>query len=526
MAEFSTQVIVVGAGPVGLAAALLFERDGVDAIVLERAVERARHPKARGLRLRASELLSAWGFDDSLRARAMKDEAHRFIYCETLAGEEIARTVPAASATESWSSMPQYRVAQDKLEDVLETELRVRANRVQLRRGVTVTAVRELEGGVAVDTTRSDGVAETLTARYLVAADGVASAVRGMLGLRLGARRPTPYWHSFYWSGDLSAYTADRPAIAYYTRTGGDAMIGIAPAGDPDRWVTLVQNPPSGERPDPIDDEHAIDVIRRAVGVDGLPVEMISNTTFRIGSDVLDTYRIRRVFFAGDAAHALPPTGGFGINTGFADIHNLAWKLARVLDGTAPESLLSTYDSERRPVAVSNVAWSSSNNGRLVAMRKALTADDRAEIVRLVAEQANHVDPLVQDIGFSYVELEPNAAPAYERLTLGARAPHALVVLDGRVVSTLDIFEGRMTLVAHPGSPWLSAEQTVITDLRQLVLDTGTDGRLIERFPLGSFGAAVVRPDGHVGWLGTHAPTEGELTRVLQEMLATGFSRS
>jgi putative polyketide hydroxylase len=526
MVDFDTQVIVVGAGPVGLAAALLFERDGVDAIVLERADARSRHPKARGLRLRASELLRAWGFDDSLRARAMKDETHRFIYCETLAGEEIARTAPAASATGSWSSTPQFRVAQDKLEDVLESELGARASRVQLRRGVSVVAVREIDGGVAVDATGPDGVIETLTARYLVAADGVASPVRGLLGLRLGERRPTPYWHSFYWRGDLSAFTADRPAIAYYTRTGGDAMVGIAPAGDPDRWVTLVQNPPSSERPESIDDEHAIEVIRRAVGVPDLPVDMISNTTFRIGSDVLDTYRVGRVFFVGDAAHALPPTGGFGINTGFADIHNLAWKLALVLDGTAPETLLASYDPERRPVAVSNVAWSSSNNGRLVAMRKALTADDRAEVVRLVGEQANHVDPLVQDIGFSYVDLDPDAAPAYERIALGARAPNAEVTIDGHAVSTLDLFEGRITLVAQPGSPWLSAGQTAVTELQRLTLDAGTDGRLAERFPLGPVGAALVRPDGHVGWITAEAPADGELDSVLQRLLEGGFTHS
>jgi hypothetical protein len=275
-------------------------------------------------------------------------------------------------------------------------------------------------------------------------------------------------------------------------------------------------------------------VIRAAVGRPDLAIDVVDSATFRISADVVDRYRVGRAFLAGDAAHSLPPTGGFGINTGFADIHNLVWKLAWVLRGDAPSTLLDSYESERRAVALSNAEWSTGNAKRFIALKKALAANDRPEIERLVADQSSHVDPVEQDLGFSYVPLEADAPPSYERIAVGARAPHATIGAPSGPASTLELFDGALSLVVGRGSLWRAAgeSQSVTPRLRVLVLGAdgfrGTDDLLVERFDLGESGAAIIRPDGHVAWINRldEDASQSRLAVVLGEVLATGLSRS
>ncbi|WP_448006688.1 FAD-dependent monooxygenase [Agromyces bauzanensis] len=505
------EVLVVGAGPTGLAAAHLFDRFGVHALVVDRAPAPSDHPRARGIRVRASELVRVWGFDNALRPLAMPGRAHQFIYCDTIAGTELARTAPAASTSRRLSSSPPYRVTQDVLEQVLEQAVSRSPGPAELRRGVECLAIEQSAGSVVAHLRSvATGREYDVRATYLVAADGSSSGIREQLGIPLGSAGPRVYWHSAFWRGDLSAVVGDRPAIVFYTRAGGDdALVGVGAAG-PGRWVTFVQYPPSEIRPAEQTDAEAIAVTRAAVGVDDLPVELISTKTFRIGSDVAERYREGRVFLAGDAAHVLPPTGGMGINTGFADIHNLAWKLAFALRGAAGDELLDSYDRERRPIAEANVAWSNANRERLVRTRRALTAGDAAELQRLVLEQSDHVDPLMLDVGYTYGG--PSDERVLETPTVGARAPHATTVVNGRPASVHDLVEGAVTVLLGGAA---LADRTGWTDAaRGRGVEVGfvaiadlpdPDGQVAERYAPVFDGAVLVRPDGHVAWVASGA---------------------
>lgn len=521
-------VIVIGAGPVGLAAGLLLDSYGLNAVVLESRPEPQRHPKARGVRLRASELLQIWGFDSELRPIAMPDESHRFIYCESVAGKEIARTQPAPPDSRQIASALSYRVTQDALEQLMEQHL-LRSRRVELLRGRTVSSFRQDESGVEV--TVDDGqTPTTLRARYVIAADGATSATRTALGIKLGSERPNAYWHSVLWRGDMSEIARDRPAIVFYTQSGDEALVGVGPAGLDGRWVTFVQLPPSTERPEPLTDEEAVRITREAIGDLSFPVELLSTATFRISADVADAYRSGRIFLAGDACHVLPPTGGFGINTGFADVHNLVWKLAAVLSGSAPDSLLESYEQERRPVALSNIAWSESNRGRLLEMRRALHQGDSKKLQELIDDQSAHVSPVGQDLAFSYAD-GAGERSVLTTATVGARAPHALVNGSDGAISIHSLFEGSMTaLVGSAEAAQVCVEAASSAGAELSVLDvSGLDdpeGHLRERYTAAYTGVILVRPDGHIAWVFDATPDIRLVCDALDDVLNSGLSRA
>jgi hypothetical protein len=230
-----------------------------------------------------------------------------------------------------------------------------------------------------------------------------------------------------------------------------------------------------------------------------------------MSAQVAQSYRQGRVFLAGDAAHRFPPTGGLGMNTGIQDAHNLAWKLALALRGQVGDGLLDSYETERRPVAVSNTDWSVGNNARMAELFAAIRDGNEDRIGFWLDDMANHYHFAGRSLGFSYPAgaVIPDASTA-EQLDSrfyrptdrpGARYPHVWLDRDYRH-STLDWFERRFVLVTGPlGDAWRDAAATagarlgLDLDLRRLP-EPG-HGRGVHTGPRG---AALVRPDGHVAW--------------------------
>jgi hypothetical protein len=232
------------------------------------------------------------------------------------------------------------------------------------------------------------------------------------------------------------------------------------------------------------------------------------------------------VFLAGDAAHHMPPTGGFGMNTGIQDVHNLAWKLAAVLGGWAGPPLLDTYDQERRPVgrAITEQAlMNSASMGRLEADGRSSTgAFARPEFLNeqgMIFGAAYDSDAVVPD----GTALPPLANPVTDYVPVarpGSRAPHMWLERDGGRLSTLDLYGQGWTLVAGPaGEPWIGAAGRVAAALgvridAHAVAPAGRlgdpEGQWAKTHEVDEDGAVLVRPDGHVGWRSRSRGAAGE----------------
>ena len=270
-----------------------------------------------------------------------------------------------------------------------------------------------------------------------------------------------------------------------------------------------------------------VELLRGGIGIPDYPVKIDGVARWRSVSDIARHYQRGRVFIAGDAAHVMPPNGGFGGNTGIHDAHNLAWKLALVLKGLAGPELLATYEQERRPAGKFTV-------------EQAYT--------RYVTRSATYLgakdfEPPVNDfnieLGYLYhspaivAEDDDEAVHADPRETFGrpgSRAPHLWIEKDGKRVSTLDLFGAGFTLLAATeGAAWSTAAREAAEAAGGLTLEAYTFGQELRdpengfaaAYGITSTGAVIVRPDGFVAWRAKSSETKPQetLRGVLQRLL-------
>src|SRR5260370_27589301 len=446
-------VLIVGGGPVGLTASILLSQAGVRSFLVERHPSTAVHPKARGMRPRTMEMYGQCGVEAAIgKAGLPPERAGLIVGAKTLAGEEIERRVPWRSGPQSAMVSPVRNClcAQDDLEPVLRAFAELQGLGT-LRFNTELEDFDQDERFVwATLADRSSGATRRIKAQYVIAADGAQSRVRRQLGVSMLGKEDVYDSVNVLMNADLRPWTAHRPAALYFIENPTMRATFLTINGI-DRWGFLVNSLAAyGYNASDFTPERSAELIRDAAGVPDLPVKVLGVAPWTASAHVAEQYRHGRVFLAGDAAHEMPPTGGFGMNTGVQDVQNLAWKIAAVLAGRAAPSLLDTYHDERQPLGRAITQQSLANAvsmGRL--NRTTERAGARPEYLneqgmifgasyasRAVVPDGTPPAPVANPV----TDYVPSARP-------GGRAPHAWLQQAGQQVSTIDLLAKGFVLI-------------------------------------------------------------------------------
>jgi 2-polyprenyl-6-methoxyphenol hydroxylase-like FAD-dependent oxidoreductase len=517
-------VVIAGGGLVGMASAAFLARHGVAALVVDRMRGGSPLPRAAHFHLRTLELLRAIGVEEDVKRQSELEFVPEgaIISMDSLAGRKLADIIPGLNVGVDDTLSPCRRlfVTQPGLEAILRHQATDAGARVM--DGSEVTAVEQDDDGVTVVVRDVDtGAERRLRTSYLVGADGAHSTVREALDIPFDGRGVFSNSLTIYFSADLAPQMLGKPLSVVYVnnpvfggffRLAKDCQSGflvINTVGDPRT------NPDAANAAKNTSVERMIEFVRAGAGVPDLDVRIDGVARWRSSSDVAQRYHDARVLLAGDAAHVMPPNGGFGGNTGVQDAYDLAWTLALVVGGVAPPALLSTYDAERRPVDKFTVEQAYTRYVTRTAPY--LTATDLQPFVADLEIELGYIyrSPAIllgesDDDQFGHGDDDQcgHGDPRLTRAVPGSRAPHLWLERDGRRRSILDLFGRDFVLLAAPdGAAWCdAAPAAAVPGARLAAYRVGRaelavlDDSFTEAYDLSRTGAVLVRPDGFVAW--------------------------
>jgi 2-polyprenyl-6-methoxyphenol hydroxylase-like FAD-dependent oxidoreductase len=501
-------VLVVGGSLVGLSSALLLAEHGVRSLVVERHPGTAIHPRAALFNQRTIEIYRSLGLEDEIAAAADLEfeQNGAIVSVESLGGRELEwyfRNVN--EGFEPLSPSPRLFITQIGLEPVLRRHAQERGAELAYSTEL-VSFEQDDEGVTATLRPRDGGTERTARARYLIGADGVRSPVRERLGIPLRGHPSFSNSITIYFRADVRELLGTRNlSVIYVFHPRQQGFFRFSKAADAGFLVVNTTLDEAGVRDRDVwkdtGDERCIAYVREALGApEDLPIQIENVQRWNASAEWAERLRDGRVFLAGDSAHAMPPTGGFGGNCGVADAHNLAWKLAWVLRGDAGPELLDTYEAERLPVA--ELTCEQAYTRYVVRLDPELGKEDIRPFVpdppieMGYRYRSSAIVPDPQDDGAPFENpLEPSARP-------GFRAPH--VDLGGR--STLDLL-GRDFVLVSPSEQWCA--------------ESAVDAQRLDVYGLPPDGALLVRPDGFVAWRTeeTSANPRQGLAKVLARVL-------
>lgn len=435
-------VLVVGAGPVGLTAAMLLQAHGLSVRIVEQREGPHTTPAAHVLNARTFEIWRQLGLDvGAIRARAQPpDRAGRVYFVDELGGR-VHGWLPYEQQGDDQLAVtptPLRNLSQHVLEPMLAAEA--------ARRDVAVEYGTRWEPGFAAG-----------TYRWLLGCDGASSAVRRDAGIAMQGPANLQRFAMVHFRAHLDALVGPHVGVLYWVI--GPAGGTFVSHGNGGEWVYMS---PIGADDAAPDAATAASLVRTATAGGAIEPEILSLSAWTMTSQIADRYRDGSTFLVGDAAHRFPPSGGMGLNSGVADAHNLAWKLAAVTRGDADDDLLATYEAERRPIAQRNAQASLENAMRMVEVFQAAAAGDEASMTTAIEHQATHFDMLGLQIGYRYPPAGEDHPPltdevirAYRPSTaLGARLPHGWLERDGERISSLDLVPlGSWVTIGGPASP-------------------------------------------------------------------------
>jgi putative polyketide hydroxylase len=507
-------VLIIGAGPSGLTTAIAAARAGARVLVVEKHPGVSIFPKATGIRGRTMEIMRGWGLEDQVRSKDMALPTTMAI-SETLSqpAQEISLGVPPIGLSRTVSPSDLVTAPQDHLEPILLDHFYEVGG--ESRFGTELVSFVVENDHVRAELRPRDGAASyQLKTRYLVGADGQRSVVREQLGIELESLGTEGRHLAALFTADFAGLIRRRFSVLNFVSTPG--IEGLFVPTGPGRWVYDMElDPDQPEAEAWWTPERLAERIRAAAGLPDLALTMLSTFPWDFGVAVASRYQCGRVFLVGDAVHRTTPRGATGMNTGIADGHNLGWKLAWVVRGWADEALLNSYEAERAPVGRRN-AVRSGQSGVGSSSESTLTAD-----FGVTYDSAVILDGHTDELPFE--EIGQRARP-------GDRAPHVWILVDGRRLSTIDLFDGRLTLLTGAsGWAWRAAAAALPADLpfQLLAVDTEVSdptGELTKRYGLTGDGAVLVRPDGYVAWIGQ--ATEDDAAEVLRTAVSRSLGRA
>lgn len=591
MAELEVPVLIVGGGGAGLTASMLLSHLGVDTLLVSSQPTTSVLPKAHLLNQRTMEILDDAGVADAIYAAGTPREnmAKTAFYAGFAGWPDAGRRLGILdawggggsdldweAASPKWSAnLPQIR---------LEPLMKVHAERLapgRVRFGHEVVSLeQELSGVTTVVRERESGREYSVRSRYVFSCDG-GRFVGPTLGVEYVGLREAGSMVSIHLSADLSAWARDPEVlIRWIWLPHMSQMATLVPMGprqwgpESEEWVFHLNY--ANEDPRRLGDDEVEADMREALGIGDHPITIHMITRWELMGVVASQLRVGNVFILGDAAHRHPPTGGLGLTSATQDVHNLCWKVAHVLDGTAGEALLETYEPERR----SSVQWNVDNSlasainhiviGEVLglvdpdqepevgwATIARLWGNDPAdgeyrEKVRLaIASQTQEFRKLNVEYGYRYDSgaIVPDGSPEVVDLDPtriyvpstrpGCPLPHAWVTgRRGERVSTIDLVRpGRFLVLGGPGArAWVEAAAQ-LRDEHRLPLDGVTIGHLegdyldlecawLRHRGFLDDGAILVRPDRFVAWRSHSgsARSKTELLGVLETVLARPLS--
>ncbi|PGU93503.1 FAD-binding monooxygenase [Bacillus thuringiensis] len=526
-------VLIVGGGLSGLASALFLAKHNVDYLLVERHPSTAIHPKAGGITFRTMELFRELGLEQRIRSagKALENCRGR-IAVHTIAEANKEELVQMRAAQygndekllqkiEEISPSKQTACYQIILEEMMLQEARTLGGELSFYYEL-VSYEQNEQGVIATIRNRETEEESIIYCDYVIAADGAKSKIRKQLGISTEGRGTIGgYYMNIYFEADLSEFIQG-DAFGFSMVLHPEVLGALIPVDNERRWIYHVSyDPLKGERPEDFTIERCKQIIQTAIGSTNVEPEIVSVLPWKAAESTATKFQENRIFLVGDSAHIMPPTGGFGSNTGIQDAHNLAWKLAAVIKGKAKPKLLETYREERYPVAKLTTEYASSLLFR---------AANREE------GSLNNMDGLAVTVGYQYCSeaiLDESATP--HRMDIvdlngrpGTRAPHFWGMYKGKEVSILDLFGNHFVLLTGvDNSSWAEAVYDVSSKLgiNIKVYRVGLSGDFIaqenvfcELYGIENEGVVLIRPDGFIGWRSEKAVVNPDV--MLEEVMS------
>jgi 2,4-dichlorophenol 6-monooxygenase len=565
-AAIQTDVLIVGSGPAGGAAALCLATLGVPNIMITKYRWTANTPRAHITNQRAMEIFRDLGIEDQVLADATPHElVGDTVFCTSLAGEEIGRirtwgTHPAREADYQLASPCLIcDIPQTYLEPILVKNATSRGTQTRFSTEY-LSHVQDDDGVTTTVRDRLTGATYAIRSRYLIGADGARSLVAEHLGLPYEGQMDIAGSMNITFKADISSQVATRPSVLYWVIQPGSNVGGIG-AGlvrmiRPWHEWLIVWGYDISRPPPEVDEKTATEIAKNLLGLPDLDVEITGISLWGNNEMFATHLQKRRVFAAGDAIHRHPPSNGLGSNTSVQDSYNLAWKLAAVLSGRAGPDLLETYSTERAPIAkqiVTRANRSSREFGQFFEVLGLTDAETEEEMRDQISERKHNTargrakrEALVQAMELKNYEFNAHGVelgqfyqstaviadrdgatrPAprrdpelyYQASTVpGAHLPHVWVGDATKKISTLDLarYDTFTLITGIAGEQWEQAADKVSEELNvpittvvigpgRAVTDIYYDWARIREIE--EDGALLIRPDKFIGWRSMSLP--------------------